>query len=126
MAREITTLLHGEDACRRAAQASEALFAGEVHSIDADMLSDMPEDVPVVDLPLTRLDDAGMSAVDLLVAVELASGRRDAREHIANNAVQINGEKADVGGVVTRDKLLHGSVVFVCRGKREWRLARFS
>ena len=124
VAREITALLHGEQAASRAVQASEALFAGDVHTIDADMLGEM-SDVPAVDLPLNLLDDAGMSATDLLIAVELASSKRDAREHVGNAAVQVNGHKADSTTMVTRDDLLHGSVIFVRRGQREWRLARF-
>ncbi|HZI76592.1 MAG TPA: hypothetical protein VFD73_21725, partial [Gemmatimonadales bacterium] len=124
VAREITALLHGQQAASRAVQASEALFAGDVHTIDADMLGEM-SDVPAVDLPLNLLDDAGMSATDLLIAVELASSKRDAREHVGNAAVQVNGHKADSTTMVTRDDLLHGSVIFVRRGKREWRLARF-
>jgi tyrosyl-tRNA synthetase len=60
-----------------------------------------------------------------MLAVGLATSRRDAREHLGNGAVRINGGQAGVESVVKADDLLHGSVVLLRRGKREWRVARF-
>jgi tyrosyl-tRNA synthetase len=122
----MTTLLHGEDLSRKAEAASEALFSGEVRSIDADMLGDVFADVPTVDLQRADLDGDGLSAPDLVVALGLARGKREAREHLSNGAVTVNGAKVTEHSVIAENDLMHGAVILVRRGKREWRVARFS
>lgn len=127
LAREMTTLVHGEEAADAAEAASEALFKGEVRAIGPEMLGDVFADVPSITEPVARLDGDGFPVVDLLIAVGLASSKRAAREHLGNLAISINGDKvADVAATVTRADLLHGSVLLVRRGRREWRVARFA
>jgi tyrosyl-tRNA synthetase len=125
LARELTTLLHGAQACEKAEAASQALFSGDVRSISGDMLGDVFADVPTVELPSRDLEGSGMDVVDLLIAVGLATSRRDAREHLSNGAVLVNGEKATIHSVVTAADFLYPFVILVRRGKREWRVARF-
>ena len=125
LAAELTTLLHGPEACARAEQASQALFSGDVRAIGDDLLGEVFADVPTVELPLRELAGAGLPVVDLLLAVELAASRREAREHLANGAVLVNGAKPDPAATLTPGDLLHGAVILVRRGKREWRVARF-
>jgi tyrosyl-tRNA synthetase len=125
LAREMTSLIHGDDVCQKAEAASEALFSGAVRSIDKDMLGEVFAEVPSVDLALGNLDGDGMNIVDLLVAVELARGKREAREHLSNGAVTVNGDKVSERACVGESDLMHGSIVLVRRGKREWRMAHF-
>jgi tyrosyl-tRNA synthetase len=125
VAREMTALLHGDEACEKAEEASRALFSGDVRAISPDMLDDVFAGVPTVELPRRQLEDQGIDAVELLIAVGLASSRRDAREHLGNGAVRINGDQVGLESVVKADDVLPGSVILVRRGKREWRVARF-
>jgi len=125
IAKEITTLLHGEEACRKAVAASEELFAGNVQAIDPAMLSDVFADVPAADFALSSLEGEGLSAVDLLVTTGLATSKRNAREHLSNRAVLINGKQAGLDTKVTRQDLLRDSTMFVRRGKKQWHIARF-
>ncbi|HSK96682.1 MAG TPA: hypothetical protein VK891_08710, partial [Euzebyales bacterium] len=126
VARELTTLLHGGEACEKAEEASRALFSGDVRASSPDMLGDVFAGVPTVELSRRRLEDEGLDAVELLISVGLASSRRDAREHLGNGAVRINGDQVGLESVVKADDVLHGEVVLVRRGKREWRVARFT
>ncbi|MGB9278767.1 MAG: tyrosine--tRNA ligase [Pseudonocardiaceae bacterium] len=126
LAREITTLLHGDEVCQKAEAASEALFSGAVRSVDKDMLGDVFAEVPTIELEINDLVRGGMDIVDLLVAVELARGKREAREHLANGAVIVNGDKVTEQSRIDETDLMHGSVILIRRGKREWRLARFA
>jgi tyrosyl-tRNA synthetase len=127
LAREMTTLVHGEAATQAAEVASEALFRGDVRAIGPEMLGDVFADVPSVDEPAARLAGDGWPVVDLLIAVGLASSRRDAREHLGNGAVLVNGAKVtETTATVGPDDLLHGAVMLVRRGRREWRVARFT
>ena len=123
--RELTTLLHGEAAVEAAEAASAALFSGDVASIGPEMLGDVFADVPTVDEPVSRLDGDGWPVVDLLIAAGLAKSKREAREHLGNGAVLVDGAKATAEATVTSADLLHGAVVLVRRGRREWRVARF-
>jgi tyrosyl-tRNA synthetase len=126
LAREITALVHGQAAVDAAEAASAALFSGDVKAIGADLLSDVFADVPAISEPLSRLSaDGGWPVVELLKATGLASSGRDAREHLRNGAVLVNGDKAAIDSAVTGKDLLHGSVILVRRGPREWRVARF-
>jgi len=127
LAREMTTLVHGEAATQAAEVASEALFRGDVRAIGPEMLGDVFADVPSVDEPAARLAGDGWPVVDLLIAVGLASSRRDAREHLGNGAVLVNGAKVtETTATVGPGDLLHGAVMLVRRGRREWRVARFT
>jgi tyrosyl-tRNA synthetase len=126
IARELTTLLHGQGSCEKAEEASRALFSGDVRAISPDMLGDVFADVPTVQLSRRELEDDGFDAAELLIAVGLATSRRDAREHLGNRAVRINDRESGLDSVVKADDLLHGSVVLIRRGKRQWRVARFA
>src|SRR5439155_21197503 len=125
MAREITTLLHGADACTKAEAASQALFSGDVRAIDPGMLDDIFAATPSVELDRKPLEGAGINIVDLLVMTELATSKRQARECLADRAITVNGDIVTAEANVTRTDLLQGSLILVRRGKREWRVARF-
>ncbi|SNQ51611.1 Tyrosine--tRNA ligase [Frankia canadensis] len=127
LAREITALVHGQPAVDAAEAASAALFSGDVRAIGADLLGDVFADVPTIIETVELLrKDGGWPVVDLLLATGLATSRRDAREHLGNKAVLVNGDRVDAEATVVEKDLLHGSVILVRRGKREWRVARFA
>ncbi|WP_045876398.1 tyrosine--tRNA ligase [Pseudofrankia sp. DC12] len=126
LAREMTVLVHGEAAADAAEAASEALFKGDVRAVSPELIGDVFADVPSVAEPLSRLDGDGWPVVDLLLATGLASSRRDAREHLGNGAISVNGDTVTAAAAVTAADLLHGSVLLVRRGRREWRVARFT
>ena len=62
--------------------------------------------------------------VDVLVNNGMASSKREAREFIKNNAVQINGEPVnDETKIITKDMALEGKVIIFRRGKKKYFLA---
>ena len=62
--------------------------------------------------------------VDVLVNNSMASSKREAREFIKNNAVQINGEPVnDETQIITKDMALEGKVIIFRRGKKKYFLA---
>ncbi|MBX6390277.1 MAG: tyrosine--tRNA ligase [Frankia sp.] len=127
LAAEITTLVHGAEATVAAEAASAALFSGDVRAIRPELLGEVFADVPSIEEPASRLAGDGWPVVELLIAVGLARSRREAREHIGNGAVLVNGDRVtDAAATVGEADLLHGSVILVRRGRREWRVARFT
>lgn len=125
LANELTGLLHGPEAAKKAELASQALFSGDVRSLDLDTLNQVFANIPSTELAAQSLDNGGLSVVELLVGVNLATSKRQAREFLTNNAVTINGDSVSIDTKLTREQLLHKSLLCLRRGKREWRVARF-
>jgi len=119
IAAELTTSLHGSAALARAEQTSEALFSGEVGSLDAGQLADAIADVPTASVTPGELE-AGIDVVDLLVATGLAPSKGQARRFVSDGAVSVNGQRFDGSRPVGVGDLLGGTVVLVRRGKRNW------
>jgi len=124
LADEMTTLFHGEAQTRRANAAAEALFSGEVRALDAAMLTEVAADLPSSSIVPSRLEGAGVPLADLLPETTLARSKREAREFLGAGAVFVNGAKAVPDTSVTREDLLHGAVILLRRGRRNWHAVR--
>ena len=85
LAREVTTLIHGEDRARAVQRASQLLFSKEEFELDAPTLEVLRHELPVQPI--------GTSAVEALVAAEIAKSNGEARRLVASNAVSVNGQK---------------------------------
>ncbi|MGH8929741.1 MAG: S4 domain-containing protein [Egibacteraceae bacterium] len=123
IAAELIERLHGESARRRAEQASLALFYGNPAEVDLATIQEEFADVPTRELPRARLT-AGVSIVDLLVDSGLAQSRREAREHLDNGAIRVNGEPVSTTSVLREENLLHDSILLLRRGRKQWRMVR--
>jgi tyrosyl-tRNA synthetase len=115
LAREVTALVHGEDATRRVEEASQALFGrGELGGLDAGTLRDA-----VRELPSATVAAGEHPVVDLLAATGLVQSKSAARRAIAEggayvNNVKVDGEDATVGSA----DLLHGRWILLRRGRK--------
>lgn len=126
LAQEATTILHGKDAMEGAEAAAKALFSGDIAHLDRQTLLDALADVPSSNADRADLVGEGVDPIELLVSVKLAQSKREAREFIANGSVAVNGEKLGEGVRLTESHLLHGSLMAVRRGKKNWHLIRWS
>jgi tyrosyl-tRNA synthetase len=119
LAREVTTLIHGEQAVREAQDIAEALFSGAVASLSPAKLDEAIRSAPRTELPLAS--GVTMPLVDVLLATGLASSKRAARELITSGAVELNGERVkDPGKAVSRDAALHGRYLILRKGKKTY------
>lgn len=101
LAFEVTALVHGEDEAEKVAKAAEDLFSGA-----------SADNAPTIQVT------AGMFIVDALVASNLATSKREARQFIADGAVQLNGEKVtDEARVLNESDFTEGKAILK-RGKR--------
>jgi tyrosyl-tRNA synthetase len=120
LAREVTALVHGEEAARQAIQTSEALFGGGATAgVPLDALPEMPE------RRMSRAEwPAGISVVDLLVASGLASSKADARRGIQGRGFYLNGEPIENVELRIGDEALQGSperrFVILRKGKKNY------
>ena len=66
---------------------------------------------------------SNINIVDLLINMNIASSKREAREFVSSNAISINGEKiSDLLYNISEDDFLHGRYIIVRRGKKNYYL----
>ncbi len=127
LAREATALLHGRDEAEKAEAAGQALFSGEVASLDEATLREAFAEAPSSDHPRDTLAGEGVPLADLLVRTGLCQSKREARQFLGQGAVSVNGRKAEgEDAKLTTADLLHGSMIALRRGKKNWHLTRWS
>ena len=115
LADAVTELIHGADAVASATLAASVMFGSAVPS--AEELLSLRGVVPEAVVEATGLGDEPF--VDLLIASELASSKRDARQALKDGAVRWNGEKVDG---TDSTMLKSGAVAMLQKGKRNKRL----
>jgi tyrosyl-tRNA synthetase len=120
LAREVTRLVHGDDAVIAAEQASVVLFGGSLDDVGADALALVAREVPTAPLPGEDELAAGADLVSALVDTGLASSRSDARRSLEQNAVAVNGERVAPDRTLGPDDVRHGAYVVLRAGKRRY------
>lgn len=119
LARELTTLIHGQAATDAVELASQALFGrGELTDLDERTLAAALLEAgnnDVVEVPPAGED----SIVDLLVATGLSASKGAARRTIAEGGVSVNNVRiATEEWVAQESDFLHGRWLVLRRGKR--------
>ncbi|MGH7243721.1 MAG: tyrosine--tRNA ligase [Phycisphaerales bacterium] len=125
LAREATKIVHGESEMQQAESAGKALFSGDIAHLSAALLDEVFASAPTVKLPKTRLEGDGVVVLDLLVEIQAVASKREAKEFLANGSVTVNGQKVGAEHKVKTGDLLHGSVIAIRRGKKNWHVTRW-
>ena len=125
LAREVTTLVHGDEGMAAAERISQALFSGDVSQLSGDDFAQLAQD----GLPTLKVAGDERSLVDLLVETGLAATPRgevtagQARKFIQEGAVQVNGVKqSDVSVQLGVQTAIHGKYHLLRRGKKQFHL----
>ncbi|WP_077308009.1 tyrosine--tRNA ligase [Terribacillus halophilus] len=122
LAEELTTLVHGKEALEQAIKISEALFSGDIASLNGAEIEQGFKDVPFY---LAADEDKGL--VDMLVEAGISSSKRQAREDITNGAIRINGNKVeDTARVLVEGDRIDGRFIIIRRGKKKYTLLKFA
>jgi tyrosyl-tRNA synthetase len=116
LARELTTLVHGQAATDSVEHASQALFGrGEIAQLDEPTLAAALQETTVAELVPGGPD----GIVDLLVATGLSASKGAARRTIAEGGVSVNNVRVDSEDwVADESHFLHGRWLVLRRGKR--------
>ncbi len=112
LAKEVTTIVHGEEIFKQIIQVSNCLF-GEtlISELSSDEILLLKENAP-----LTKVVENSF-LVDVLVESDLASSKREARTFIESGAVAVNGVKVvDLEYKVNKD--VDGEIIHLKRGKK--------
>jgi len=118
LAKEVTTFVHGEEAFKNAEKISENLFGGKIRDLSESDLKQIFTDSSVI--KLEKINDVNIA--DFLVSAKVTDSKRQAREDVQNNAIEINGEKVtDLNYLVGEKDLLFGKHIITKRGKRDYK-----
>jgi tyrosyl-tRNA synthetase len=126
LADHMTTMLHGETALAEARRSSEALFSGDVSGLDASSLEQVFAEAPASEHPKSALSGAGMDVIELLVATQMVKSKREGRQLLESGAISVNGKRVSPDDRVGAGDLLHGRIILLRRGKKNWHVARWT
>jgi tyrosyl-tRNA synthetase len=120
LASEVTELVHGRDAAVAAEEASQVLFGGSLDAVGADALALVAREVPTARLHDDGSLETGVDLVEPLVATGLASSRGDARRHLEQRAIVVNGERVSPDRLINKHDVRHGRYVVLRKGKKSY------
>lgn len=118
LAEEVIKFIHSEESYNRAVKITDALFKGEFETLSKEELEEAFKGKDVKNIKL------GKNIVDTLVEMEVASSKREAREFINNNSIEIRGNKVnDINKTIEENDLIHNMYLVIKRGKKNYYVA---
>jgi tyrosyl-tRNA synthetase len=125
LAREVTAMLHGDDALAQAVRASEIFFGAEIRDVSPETLLEIFADVPSTEFPADRVVGGTLPVPDLLVASGLVSSKGEARRAIEGGGIYLNNARvASHTDLVPAEACLHGKFIVLRKGGRNYSLVR--
>lgn len=125
LAKEMTSLVHGQSGLANAEQASQVLFGGEVNGLTAAEIADIFADVPSSTLAKEVLSGNGLAVIDLLAGSGMCKSKGEARRAVSEGGVYLNNRRvSDASQTVSVNDLLEGEFVVLRRGKKNYHLVR--
>lgn len=126
LAKEITCLIHGEEAFESALEASQILFGNAtsetLHKIDEATFLSVFEGVPQFEISSADLE-GGIPVVDFLAEkTRVLSSKGEARRALKANSISINKEKVGEETVLTKSHLIDGKYILAQSGKKNYYL----
>lgn len=119
LAREIITDLHGIKEYDKAVAMSQALFTGEFKNLSIKEIEEIFNGYDKIDVNINT------NIVDLLLNINIANSKREAREYITNNAISINGNKInDLEYIISDKDFLNNKYIIIKKGKKNYYLGQ--
>lgn len=123
LAKELTLLVHGENEFVRVQKASEALFSGEVKSLDKKTLLEVFSEAPSYQLEKSQL--MNIELTQLLVDSKISSSKSNARKDISSGGIYINNERvSEESYKVSGKDLLFDALIVLRKGKKNYCLIK--
>jgi tyrosyl-tRNA synthetase len=125
LAREVTRLVHGDDAVARAERASALLFGEGITELNVDDVLAVFDDVPSIEIPAAAFEGAGISLADILVRAGAASSKGEAARLVRGGGVYVNNRRvADDRARLTAGQAISGRLFVLRKGQRQNHLVR--
>lgn len=125
LAKEITSIVHGETALSRAEQATQVLFGGSLEGLTGADIEEIFEDVQSTQIPRTDIEVEGKSIIDLLVECGIAKSKGDARRSIQEGGINLNNDRiTDVEQLIKPDRLIENRYLILRKGRKNYHLVK--
>ena len=129
LAEEITRLVHGPDALRRAQRATQVFFGkdADFRQLSAQELEEAFHGAPTTCLSAGELETAEAALVAVLVRTGLYPSRGQARKDLPAGAISVNnGTVRDVDYRLTERDVLPGGFIILRKGKKSYHVVHVS
>lgn len=118
LGRELTVLVHSEEAYNDAIRISQALFSGNIKELTAKEIEVGFKDVPTIEA-------SEITLLDALVQTGLASSKSEARRLVQGNAVSINGDKVqELEYELSDNDFIEGVFAVLRKGKKKYAIVK--
>jgi len=125
LAEEVTRTVHGESNLRKAIQASQVLFGGEIEDLSASDVLDIFAEVPSSEVNRDTFTGDGLSLVDLVISSGFAPSKGAARHLIEDGGIYINNRRvSDVQAAIDLSSFIDGQFLVLRKGARKYHLVR--
>lgn len=117
LAKEMTVMIHGNEAYEQAVKMSEALFSGKISDLSLEEIEMLFEDLPRITMEEDTL------LIDALVALKAASSKREARDFINGGGVLVNGnQEKSLEFMISKEHAIGNKYTVIRRGKKNYYL----
>jgi len=116
-------MVRGAEQADRMAKGAEAIYAGKLDELDADLVRQAFADGPTAEIDGSRLRK-GIGLVELAAESGLVQSKGEAKRLLQQGALYVNDSRAGDGYVVTADDVLPSGVVILRKGKRDYLILR--
>lgn len=125
LAEDITTRVHSSADTSQAIQASGILFSKDsaFDSLPKEMLLDIFEGVPQGTMSKSEVE-AGADIIDVLVNSGFLPSKGEARRALQENSIAVNKQKVTLETKVDASHLIHGELIILQRGKKNYFLLK--
>ena len=125
LAEDITTRVHSASDTAQAVQASGILFSKDsmFDSLSKEMLLDIFEGVPQGTVSKTEIE-AGADMIDILVNSGFLPSKGEARRALQENSIAVNKQKVTPETKIDASYLIHGELMILQRGKKNYFLLK--
>lgn len=124
LAREVTCMVHGEEATADAVRATQAMFGGDLAGLDDATLEEIFSEVPSSELPRSTLT-SGRPLVDVLVSCGVFSSKGEARRMIRHGGLYLNNERVEKeDAMLSGEALVSEHIAVVRKGKKNYHLLK--
>ena len=124
IAKEVTILVHGEEAFDKVLSASEILFGNSteknLQNLDSKTFLELFEGVPQVLVEMSLLAD-GLSIVSALVSqTGFLKSNGEARRALTENAISVNQKKVNIDFILGVNDLIAEKYILLRKGKKNY------
>ena len=119
LAEEVIKFIHSEESYNKAIRITEALFKGNFSELSNEELEEAFKGNEIKNIELNK------NIVDMLVDMNVASSKREAREFVSGNSIEINGEKVNnIETIIDETYLTNNAYLIIKRGKKNYYIGK--